>query len=221
MPTPIDLPDIDGWEEVEFDPVVPRASEAMEGRRTEMQRFGTPYWRAKYRPGRLSLAEYGRMDAFMMMAGDGGETFRAHDPFRPRPIAHDNRQPLSGTRAAGGAFDGTATLQSITNSRTVVVAGFPAGFQLSRGDYVEFRMSATLVSLHRIVADITASGEGIATVSIRHWLDLQHFTTAAVVNFEKPACLMQIDPGSYDGKKSNRSRRPSFAATEVFFYEAA
>jgi hypothetical protein len=137
--------------------------------------------------------------------------------FRQRPIAHDDGSPLSGTRAGGGAFDGTATLQSITDSRTVVVSGLPASFQFRAGDYVEFAGSASVVSLHRIQEDAQADALGVVTLSIKYSLDLQHFTTASVVNFEKASCLMQIDPGSYSGPKSWADRKPSFSATEVFF----
>lgn len=216
MADPINLPVIIGWRQCSFDPVRPRDTDRMEGRRTEAQSFGTPFWVATYEPGYLEYADYGKMDAFMMSAGDDGETFLGYDVFRPRPIRMDTGLPLSGTKAGGGTFNGTGTLNSITNSRTVVVGGLPAGFLLSVGDYVEFRMSARLRSLHRIMADATANVSGVVTLSIKYGLDTDNFTTASVVNFEKPACVMQIDPGSYSGAKSWQSRSPSFSATEVF-----
>jgi hypothetical protein len=216
MAAPIELPDIVGWEEVEFDPVAVKDTERMEGRRTETVRHGATWWKARYRTGFLDFRDFGRMDAFMMKVDGDGDLFRAYDVFRPRPMAHDNGQPLSGTKAGGGAFNGTATLSAITNSRTVTVSGLPAGFELRDGDYVEFRMSATKLSLHRVGADAVANGSGVVTLSIRYGLDTQNFTTAAIVNFEKPSCLMELDAGSYDGKKARRTRRPSFAATEMF-----
>lgn len=216
MADPINLPDIIGWRQVSFDPVRPRNTDRMEGRRTEADSFGTPYWTGAWEAGWLEPRDYGKMDAFMMSAGDDGETFLGYDEFRPRPIRMDTGSPLSGTVAGGGAFTGQGTLNTITNSRTVIVGDLPAGFLLSRGDYIEFRMSAFLRSLHRIQADATANGSGVVTLSIKYGLDTQHFTTAAVVNFEKAACVMQIDPGSYSGVKSWTSRSPSFSATEVF-----
>lgn len=219
MATPINLPAVK-WLECNFDPQRPRATDRMEGRRTEGQTVGTPWWAATYKTGWLQEAEMGALDAFMMQAGDDGETFLGYDIFRPRPILMDAKVPLSGTKAGGGTFNGTATLNSITNSRTVVVGGLPAGFKLSAGDYIEFRMSALLRSLHRIMAAATANSSGVVTLSIKYGLDTQHFTTAAVVNFEKAACIMQIDPGSYSGTKSWQARQPSFSATEVFIYEA-
>lgn len=217
MADPINLPDIIGWRQISFDPVRPRNTDRMEGRRTEADSFGTPYWVMSADPGWLEPLDFGKMDAFMMSAGDDGETFLGYDIFRPRPIRMDTGVPLSGTVAGGGGpFTGQGTLDTITDSRTVVVGGLPAGFLLSAGDYIEFRMTAFLRSLHRIVADATADGTGVVTLSIKYGLDTQHFTTAAVVNFEKAACVMQIDAGSYSGAKSWQNRSPSFSATEVF-----
>lgn len=216
-PTILTLPPIIGWESVSFDPVRPRSLSRMEGRRTEAVTFGTPYWRASYQAPWLEYREFGMMDAFMMRAGDDGEVFRAYDPFRPRPIAHDDGKALSGTRAAGGAFDGTATLQSITDSRTVVVSGLPASFQFRAGDYAEIRQSVSVVSLHRVQEDAQADALGVVKLSIKYALDTQHFAAGAVVNLEKASCLMQIDPGSYSGRKSWSDRKPSFTAQEVFF----
>lgn len=215
MVTIVNLPNIAGWEVCKFDPVVPRSVDRMEGRRTEGVRIGQPYWRAFFKPGRLKFLDFGKMDAFMMVAGDGGEAFRAHDAFRPRPMRHDTGKPLSGIRAGGGAFDGTATLAAIINPLTISVSGLPAAFWLSEGDYVELR-KGNASSLHRIQGDAIATAGGLVTLSIRYALDLQNFDLTSQVRFEKPSCLMQIDPGSYDGEKSKSSRRPSFTAEEVF-----
>ncbi len=214
MTTIITMPDI-GIRSVEFDPVQTRFVDRMDGRRSEELVLPTTWWQARYQVDWADRRDFGRLDAFMMLAA-GGAVFRAWDPERPRPMAHDNGKPLTGTRAGGGAFTGTATLAAITSPIAVTVSGLPAGFQLRQGDYVEFRMSATIVSLHRIVADATANGSGIVALAIRFPLDTQTFTTAATVNFEKPSCLMKLDQASWRGVKSMRDRRPSFAAAEYF-----
>ena len=213
---PIALPNIIGWEEVEFDAVKVKETERMEGRRTETVRHAQGWWKATYRTGFLNFRDYGRMDAFIKKVDGGGEFFRAHDVFRPRPMAHDNGQPLSGMRAGGGAFDGTATLSLVVDSRTVDITGLPALFEFRAGDYVEFRMADYKLSLHTIDADVSADPGGAVRLSISYELDTQNFTTAAVVNFEKPSCLMQIDAGSIEARKARRSRRPSFSASEMF-----
>lgn len=222
MVTIVGLPDISDWEMIEFEPIVPKRLNRSIGRRTEGVIYGTPYWTATYRPVFLLPRDIGKMDSFKMKVGDGA-VFKAHDTFRPRPMAHDgdSRAPLSGTRAVGGSFDGTATLQEITDSRTVVISGLPASFQFTDGDYINFVESEEVVSLHRIVSDVQANGSGVATLPIKYGLDTEHFTTAATVNLEKPYCLMQIDAGTWEGKKSLSDRRPTFSATEVFFYQPA
>lgn len=215
MATVMEMPDARGWQDVRFDPVVPRNTDRMEGRRTEAQRFGTPFWRASWTAGWSTKIDMGKLDAFMMRAGDNGEVFRAHDAFRPRPIDHDNELPLSGMRAGGGAFDGTATITART-ATSLTISGLPALFQFRAGDYVEVRKSATLISLHRIMADVRASAGGVVTLSIRYALDTQTFTLPLTANFEKASCLMQIDPGSYSASKAWSGRNPSFTAQEVF-----
>lgn len=215
MATVIDMPLIKGWEDVEFDPIRPRSMERMEGRRTESVISGTAYWRARYSAVFLSDLEFGVMDAFVMRAGDSGEVFRAYDPFRARPISWGQEAPLSGTRSGGGTFDGTATITART-ATTLTISGLPANFQFRVGDYVEVRKTTSLISLHRVMADAQASAGGIVTLTIRYTLDLGVFTLPLTANFEKPACLMQIDPGSFSGSKAWSARRPSFSAQEVF-----
>lgn len=215
MANPIALPTLP-FADCEFDPVQPWETNRMEGRRTESIGGMTPYWTAKYRFDFLRREQMGLVDAFVMQAGGDGETFAAYDVSRPRPIAHDTGEPLGGLRAGGGLFNGTADLQAITDSRTIVVSDLPAAFQFSPGDYVEIRQSLLVRSLHRIMAAVTADGSGVATLPIRYSLDTGVFTTAATVRLEKPSCLMQIDPGSWSASKAMNARTPSFSAQEVF-----
>jgi hypothetical protein len=203
--------------ECDFKPVRPRDTNRMEGRKTESQTFGTPYWTASYRLGALTDVEQGLMRAFMMQAGDDGEVFTAYDAMRKRPVLMDTGKPLSGTKASGGAFNGDGVLQTIINALLITVSGLPAGFMLSPGDYVEIRKSPTVRSLHLITTAATANPSGNCTVPIKYALDLQTFSLPCTVHFEKPSCTMQIDPGSWQGPKSWAAREPSFSATEVFY----
>lgn len=214
----IELPPVD-WSVCEFDPIRPRDFSRMEGRRTESQSTGTPYWISRYQAGRLEQRDYGVFDAFIMQAGVDGDYFLGHDVFRPRPIAYGST-PLSGVKAGGGAFAGQGVVTALTNSRQATLGGLPAGFQLRRGDYVEFRMSDLERSLHRLTEDATADGAGVVSISFRFGLDLQHFDTTAIVNFEKPSCVMQIDPSTVRAVKSWADRSPAFGAQEVFPWSA-
>ncbi|AEG58187.1 hypothetical protein [Sinorhizobium meliloti] len=216
MADPIPLPMLP-WRDCQFDAINPTDVSMMEGRLSEEQAAGTPFWKAQYTTNWMTPAFYGLFDAFVMKSSSRGASFIGYDLFRPRPIAHNNGKPLSGTKAGGGAFNGDAVLQSITSSAAIVVAGLPAGFKLSPGNYVELRMSQLVRSLHRIVENATANASGVVSLSIMFGLDTQHFTTAASVHFEKPSCVMTIDPGSAAAPKSWAGREASFSATEMFF----
>lgn len=215
-----DLPAIRGWKDGAFDPIRPARSNQMRGRRTERLLQGAPYWIASYQTVHVTYEDFGLMDAFRMQM-DGGGVFRAYDPMRARPIAHDKHdgKPLSGTKASGGAFNGQAALVEIISATKVRVGGLPAGFQMSVGDYLSFIMATLVVSLHRVTVAAAADSSGVVTLDILHPLDTQHFTTASVVHFEKPFCLMQVDPASWGmGKPVSGERPVSFSAQEVFFY---
>lgn len=214
MADPISLPSIP-WSQVDLTPISPASANRMEGRRTEVQAFGTPYWTAKFSTGTLLPAQSGLFDAFMMKADARGTTFLAYDVWRPRPIAMDTGAPLSGTKAAGGAFNGDVFFQSVS-ATALNLGGLPAGFIFSPGDYIEVRKTALIRSLHRIVEPSVASAGGFATVQIMYALDTQNFPSTCTGHLEKPACLMMIDPGSAQAPKSLGSRETSFTATEVF-----
>ncbi len=215
MNAPIPLPELP-WRDCEFNPIDPVSTERMQGRRTEMVSFGTPWWVASFTTNFLEPHQYGVADAFTMKVGARG-VFLAYDVFRPRPIAYDNGRPLSLIKASGGAFTGDAGLVQLVDNRTVVVSGLPAGFTLVEGDYVAFSMTPLKRSLHRVMQDAVADNAGVVTLSILFPLDLQHFTTASVVHFEKASTVMMIDPGSLSAPKGWGSRSVSFSATEMFF----
>lgn len=210
---PIELPKI-GFTSTRFDPIVTKDVSYMEGRRSEAMVSMTPYWVASYSTPTPHLSHMGEADAFMMDV-EAGETFRAFDTTRPRPLDY-LKGPLAGTRAGGGTFDGTATITARTVN-SVTVSGLPANFQFRVSDYVEVRKSATLVSLHRIRADVQASAGGVVTLPIRMNLDVGVFTLPLTANFEKPAFLAQIDGGSWSANRQKTARGIGFSATEVFF----
>ncbi|MDP9590562.1 UNVERIFIED_ORG: hypothetical protein J2W19_003126 [Shinella zoogloeoides] len=216
MADPINLPPIP-WGTCRLDPISPVDINMMEKRRTEMAASMTPYWVASYSAEVALPQNSGLFDAFIMKADARGAPFLAFDPARPRPIAMDTKSPLSGNKAGGGAFTGQAVLQTVVNSRQVVISGLPAGFKLLPGDYIEFRMTALKRSLHRIVEPATATNFGVVTLYIMFGLDTQNFNTNAVVNFERPSTVMTIDPGSVQAPKASSGRDASFSATEVFY----
>lgn len=215
MADPISLPAIP-WSQIDFMPISPASVNRMEGRRSEMQAFGTPYWTASFSTGTLLPAQSGLFDAFMMKADARGSTFLAYDVSRPRPIAMDKGKALSGTKAGGGSFNGDVAFSAVT-ATTLSITGLPAGFKFSPGDYIEVRKSALVRSLHRVTEPATANSSGTVTISIMYQLDTQNFNASCTGHLEKPSCVMMIDPGSAQATKSLGSRDTSFTATEVFF----
>lgn len=216
MPDLITLPNVVYGPTIMFDPIRTRKTTRMQGRRTESLFNGTPYWVATYGAGNLTTVEAALFDAFNMLASDGG-VFAAYDPHRPRPIAYQGGTPLSGVKAGGGAFNGDAVLQSITDPLTIVVSGLPVGFQLSPGDYLEVRKAPLVRSLHRIMAPAVANAAGVITAKIRFALSTLTFAAGNTVHFEKPACIMEMDEGSYSLPKAWPHYNVQFTATEMFF----
>jgi hypothetical protein len=157
------------------------------------------------------------MEIFFIKASKGGATFICHDYYRPRPLYYRGA-PLSGLKASGGAFNGAAVLQSVTNSRQIVVSGLPANFVLYARDNIEIRKSANVKarSLHVIMQNATANASGVVTLSIEHPLNPEFTAANSIVQFEKPACVMMLDPG-FSLPRSWAGRTASFSGTEVFF----
>lgn len=207
MTIPIfDMPAL-GFNQTDFDLIVPRSVNRMEGRRTESRLSGTAYWQASWQIVPLTPAQAGKADAWIRKVLSRGGVFKAHDTSRPRPV-EAGLTPLTWT----------PDLTSITNGgQTVAISGVGNNFQFREGDYVAFRESDLVVSLHSIAADAQANGSGVVSLTIDPALDPQHFTTAALPIFEKPYCLMQ--PTDYKATKPVFGTAPSFSGQEVFFYE--
>lgn len=206
MTIPIfDMPPL-GFNQTDFDLIVPRSINRLGGRLTESVTFGAPYWTARYQIVPLTRQQAGVADAWVRKLLSRAGVFRAYDTSRPRPIEY-HETPLNWS----------PTLFSIVDPRTVNITTLPGYAQLRAGDYVAFKMSDLVVSLHSIAEDAQANGSGAVTLSIDPALDTDIFTTAAVPIFEKPYCLMQVT--EWSATKPVFGPTPSFTATEVFFYE--
>lgn len=204
------------FEDFDLVPVNTQEVSQLIDRGTETADFGTPYWHLKTaRTPKLLRGEIDIAETFLQLASIGKTLFECHDIYRPRPSAYGG-SPLSGVKAGGGAFDGTAVLEEVTDSRTIVVSGLPAGFAVNLSCHVEIRKSQTERSLHRVTAAAAADAGGEVTLSIAFALDTGVFTAAnSIVNFEKPSCLMRLDPGS-SVPKSRNNQRTRFSAMEAF-----
>ncbi len=208
MVTPVVMPDLKVVTG-DFRPVHPQQVARSEGRETASIESYARWWTAQYNITPISNDEAWRLATFLSSRAP----FVATHPLKLRPLAYLD-SPLSGTKAIGGAFDGTAVINDLTDRTAPVITGLPENFQFTEGDLVEFRQSATVRSLHMVKADTSGDQDGIVTLPLDYPVPLE-FTASAVVNLEKPGCVMKI-------MSDTQALRPvvstglSFDAEEVF-----
>lgn len=208
MVTPVALPDLK-ITATDYRPIQPLQVARSEGRETASIEGYARWWTAQYTITPISNDEAWRLSRFLSSRAP----FIATHPLKCRPLAYPGG-PLSGTKAIGGAFDGTAVINDLTDRTAPIITGLPTNFQFTEGDLVEFRQSATVRSLHMVKADTSGDQDGIVTLPLDYPIPLE-VTASAVVNFEKPGCVMKI-------MSDTQSLRPvvstgfSFDAEEVF-----
>lgn len=185
----------------------------MEGRRTESAIFGQSYWKMSAETPFLTAEQRDDARAFFEEAMLPGNYFLGHNFFNERPRAY-GQTPLSGTKAVGGAFDGTGDVDNLTSSTEIDISGLPEDFEINKGCFVEVRMSTFVRSLHRVRTAVIAGTDGSATIELVNPLDTQTFTDAATVNFEKAACVMRLT--GFKLPEGWFSRSVSFEAEEAF-----
>lgn len=198
------LPNV-GFEEFDLKPVIRSEVSNMEGRLNEVADFGEPYWTLNAQTNFLDLKAIGELEVFFMQATKGNNTFLVHNIHQPRPAAYNT--PLT---------IGVGSVAGVTDKRQVDIQGLQANLELNIGDYIEFQMSNTLRSLHRITQAVTLSSTGTGTINFEYPLNTNVFTTSSAVIFEKPSCLMKLE-GNPSIPKSWNSREASFSAMEYFY----
>lgn len=157
--------------------------------------LGARLWRGTVTLGRLTYAEAGEVEGLIDVLREAGNTFLAYDTRRPYPLA-------SGV-SAGGAVS-IRTLNG--NNRGLSLQGMPAGYVLTRGDYLEFDYGASpqRKALHRILEGTVANGSG-NTVAFDVTPNIRPgAVVGASVNLTRPAFKAQIVPGSVNKGSARR-----------------
>ena len=142
----------------------------------------------------------------------GVERIYMSDWLRKWPVAYPGGFGTL-TRHGGGAFDGTATVTTLT-AQTIALSTLPDGFALAAGDMIGLSEGAYR-GLYRIVADATASGAGTVTVTVEPEVATSRFSTAAVANLASPVCVMQLTDD--DSARAGNRETASFSLTQVPF----
>jgi len=171
---------------------------------------GFPLWKGVWtlsQTGLLATSEEWR--ALISSLRGPQRTFYGRDYARPRPLSLPNG--FTGlTRAGGGAFDGTALTWSLNGTRDeITLTGLSAGLALSIGDYGMFRWATSgqaRRSLHRAVAASTASGAGVAVMTVEPPVPTL-VPVGAVFDLSEPACIMKSVPGETRIGSMGRNKR--------------
>jgi hypothetical protein len=155
-----------------------------------------PLWRLDLQLAEMDQAEARQWRAFARSLRGPTRTFYARDLTMDYPQAYP--AGFGGmTRAGGGAFpaDGAPTSWSVNTDRDVLTLnGLPAGFQLTSDDLVGFVWTTSTEprrTLAAAVEDVTASGGGVAAVTIDPPLPTL-VPGGATITLYRPTCIMRL-----------------------------
>ncbi len=155
--------------------------------------LGERLWRGRITLGRMTRTEVGRPEVLMDLLRQAGRSFLIYDRYRTNPLLDPAGTILGAASVIILALGGDA--------RELSLAGLPAGYTLSAGDYLSFDYGTSPVrrALHRVVpATVVANGSGQTalfeiTPSIRPGA-----SAGAAVALNKAWCKAVMIPGSIE-----------------------
>lgn len=143
----------------------------------------------------------------------GGRRILAYDHVGSYPITY-GAAVLSLVRAAGGGFDGTATLSGASTS-SLSLAGLPAGYQAAAGDRLSFPWNGVL-AYHEVAEPAVADGAGALTVNVEPPVRLGPApSVGAVIALVRPPCVMIVKPDTFSLDEGPALAPVSFEAVQV------
>lgn len=123
-----------------------------------------PLWLATYMTPPLVAGSTAELDfqAFLDALQGSYGTFLGYDPRRPRPIAY----ALGATETWRAVLGTPPVIDSADHdTQNLTIKGLAVGAIITRGDFISFQRSNAW-HLHRVIVGATASGSGIASVSV-------------------------------------------------------
>ncbi|MCI5097530.1 MAG: hypothetical protein MRY77_14540 [Rhodobacteraceae bacterium] len=154
--------------------------------------LGTRLWQGKIVLDKMTTDEEADVLAMIDVVTSPGASFMVHDVKRPWL-----RKDPKGLNLAGSA---PTLLDVSADTRSVNIAGLPAGLELSRGDYLAFSYGANpeRFALHRVSAPATVGAGGeTGLVEVRPNVR-PGWAVGATVSMTRAACKAKIVPGSFD-----------------------
>ena len=159
--------------------------------------LGPMLWTGSVSLGAMTALESATPELLLDVLGPPGRSFYAYDTRRPAPLADPT-----------GAILGAAapTINSLNaNNRDVSLTGLPAGYVLTRGDYLAFTYSGVR-ALHRIVTNtVSANGAG-TTAQFEVTPRLRPGASVGLaVTLVKASCKAVLVPGSVNKGRSRKT----------------
>lgn len=184
------------------------------GRHYDVVELADPRWLVRVTTGKLTKQEHHALRAWWDSLAGGLNDFHIYDVQKLLPGGLLSLNGL--TRAAGGAFDGTATIDAFPTINSISLSGLPAGFSLLAGDYVGL-VEGTARQVLRVVSAISANGAGVVTLDVAPHIETAVFTTAAVANFDKPVITVIPQNGSWQGEPDKGLSAAGFTAIQRLY----
>jgi hypothetical protein len=149
---------------------------------------GARLWQAEFTLAQGHHHTVDEEEARLAMLAQAGRSFLAYDPRRTGPKADPE----------GAGLAGFTPKISTTTAREVTLSGLPAGYPISRGDYLGWTYGSNPVryALHRAVTAPTSTSGGVATVEVTPNIR-PGATAGTAVSLVRPVCKMILVPGSY------------------------
>lgn len=175
--------------------------------------LGEPLWVLSAQTGPLRWSQRRELSAWNTSLRGASRRILAYDWIGSYPIAY-GVSVLALARAAGGAFDGTAILNSYT-STTLTLSTLPAGYQALAGDRLSFPWNEVR-AFHEVIEDAVANGSGVVTVTVEPPVRTNPTPGAgAAVDLVRPPCVMVIRPETFSVDEGPALAPVSFEALQV------
>lgn len=193
---PIDIPVNDCIRKIEFNPIYSHTSGLTRGGKVQTAELAPTLWGVKVTTNSMIDANYDTWVSWLDALKNGIRVFKLYDVSRIRPRAYLNGF-AHGTRALGGAFNGTCQISTVNalDAHEVTLHTLPNAFVFSPRDYIAFtHTSGTKRALHRVsYAGATANSNGFVTLNVEPAIS-PGWAVDNTVDLYKPYGLFQLVP---------------------------
>ncbi len=167
--------------------------------------YGARLWQGSVTVQADAYANLDQMMARVALLQQAGASFSVTQSGRSGPQADPTGSILGASLPTITAVN--ANLQDLT------ISGLPAGYVLTRGDFIGFQYGSSPVrrALHQVITTQTANGSGVIS-SIQVMPPLRAgYSTPISIDLVRPVCKAVIVPGSFQEPVTNRGIVTTFS----------